>query len=83
MLNNKKFTLDWLQFIEQLKDRISRGNTKDFKYQLIIESREGITLTLSINVSTDCIKKGLMLVPDVPNEDDDPNDKKRMAKLSS
>lgn len=50
MFNQKQFTLDWLQFIEQVKDRVSREEISEFEYQLKAKLASGKRVTFMIKV---------------------------------
>lgn len=50
MINQKQFTLDWLQFIEQVKDRVSREEICEFEYQLSSKMSSGRKVTFMIKV---------------------------------
>ena len=61
MINEKQFTLDWLQFIEQVKDRVSRGEMEEFEYQLKTNTKSGKRVTFLIKVVADEREPGVVV----------------------
>lgn len=63
MIDNKKFTIDWLQFIEQVKDRINRDKIDNFEYQLSTKLSTGRMVTLLIKVVAEEQENVVVLFP--------------------
>jgi hypothetical protein len=64
MFDQKQFTLDWLQFIEQVKDRISREEICEFEYQLKSKLKTGKRVTFLIKVIAEKEEKLALLYPE-------------------
>lgn len=53
MKDQKKLTMDWLQFVEQVRDRISMGKDKEFSYEFSTYTSCGKRITFLINVKAE------------------------------
>lgn len=61
MFDQKKFTMDWLQFIEQVKERVNRDDLDEFEYQLKSQFISGKKVTFSIKVITEDKEDNLLI----------------------